>query len=128
MINIPGSMAFNSALGTYYEYKDYILINGYDMDPYDILDYSIKAEGKETMKEAFLFIRPTADTDASKLTLNKDEMWFEGYDQDEVSRFRDTIVLKMRKRGVQNVARKVVQYLNDTGNSVDGQTFLDCIQ
>ena len=33
------------------------------------------------MKEAFFFIRPTADTDASKLTLNKDEMWFEGYDQ-----------------------------------------------
>lgn len=128
VINIPGSMAFNSALGTYYEYKDYILINGYDMDPYDILDHNIKAEGKETMKEAFFFIRPTADTDASKLTLNKDEMWFEGYDQDEVSRFRDTIVLKMRKLGVQNVARKVVQYLNDTGNSVDGQTFLDSIR
>lgn len=128
VINIPGSMAFNSALGTYYEYQDYILINGYDIDPYDILDHTMKAEGKQPMKEAFFFIRPTADTDASELTLNKDEIWFEGYDQDEVSEFRDTIVLKMRERGVRDVAQKVVRYLNDSDNHMDGRTFLESIR
>lgn len=128
VINIPGSMAFNSALGTYYEYQDYILINGYDIDPYDILDHTMKAEGKQSMKEAFFFIRPTADTDASELTLNKDEIWFEGYDQDEVSEFRDTIVQKMRERGVRDVAQKVVRYLNDSDNHLDGRTFLESIR
>lgn len=129
VINIPGSMAFNSALGAYYEYKDYILVNGNaGMDPYDILERSMKTEKKESMKEAFFFIRPKADTKASELTLNKDEMWFEGYENDEVSEFRDTLVLKMRKLGVRNVSRKVVQYLNDDENHMDERTFLDSIE
>lgn len=121
VINIPWSLAFNSSLEHYYECQDYVLIQGF-VEPYEILKSNTKAPGKELMRDVFFDLMLSADTVASDLTLCKDEEWFDGYD--EYTELYDAVVLKIRKLGVRQTARRIYQYLVDDSTAADATTFV----
>lgn len=122
IISIPDSLSFNSTMQEFYECKDYVLING-QIEPYDILENLLKAEGKEELKEAVFLIKPDENTNPSEISMMKDEPMFDGYDT--VSQLYDTLVLKMREYGVEKVTKRVFGYLRDTDNTTDALSFLN---
>lgn len=125
---IPGSMAFNSALKPYYEYPDYVLFNGYELQPYDVVMNSNVSKEKEVLKKVFCEMQVMTESQESELTLYKDEVWFQGYEEDYESKIHDLVVEKMKKLGIKKVAREIARYLGDNSNHVKEEDFLQNIK
>ncbi len=115
VIVTPMNYAYNSFLGSYYEFDDYVFI-GHSFDVYDVLKSKLpKAEKKNELKEVFFNMGLTEDTDIKELQLNTE--MFPGEERGTRQIMEDGVIMACRKCGIQKTAQEIAHYLMDESDT-----------
>ena len=123
LIVIPSSLSFNSRLGGYYEFEDYIMSGQY-LNIYELLRKQTQvAEEKETLRDIFFNIAPAPGYNPYETQMIR-ESGYPEEDYNENCELEDTVIMKMRSLGAQDVAQKIYQYLTDDANTEEPLTFV----
>lgn len=79
------------------------------------------------LQEVFCEMGVGSDTEEKDLMLIKDEIWFDGYEDNPGAKIHDSIVQKMKKVGIRKVAVEIARYLEDESNHEKAEEFIESI-